>query len=771
MPIDNMLQPRIGALHSGVNRQAPLLRSPSSMEEIVNFLPSVEVGGLVDRMGTKWIAGLNRTSYALTGHTMFRTKDGQPWVMLKRAEAGQIEVRNLVTGDIAPVTYGPWVQNYLGDGSTLRFLPVTDTVFILNTAVTATVTETAKPALTRAYVVVKKLNSASQSFYLSSNVGSASVFYDGSGGAKTRDWVASQLAAAIGANMPGLFVSRINNVIRIEGPTNIVSTLSGSNDWDETAMTVLKQRASVITDLPNVGFHGEPILIDQNQGDLKSSYYVAYDQPTNAYRECSYLDAFGTSGRIEPGTMPIRLHQTGANSFELQPCDWTLRKTGDADSNAPPPFAGKQITDMALWKGRLWLAADDWIIGSQPDDLFNFWNASAREIVASDPVPLQADADSGKIRYLRAIRNSLIVVTESAQAAVDGGQAITPMDASMGVVTRYELDGECPPQVVGDVLYYTGSSEGRSVLWEYSYREASQNNYAEDMSKHVPDYCPGAVRRISGSAQAGRNFLWTGLAPNKLWVQTNYWKDAQRQQNAWATLAFDGVSYIRLHWVDKGWLYLLADVGNYVQLLKVSIEAVQSLDAQRLDFLVPAQITWNVARNRSEVIVPTPLAGLDNMVVLVPNDSGWYSEYPATVVWDGSQHVAHFQTHVTAPQGFLGRRFERYWTFSPFYPAAGESQTPMGRLQVHKVFLDALRAGDFKATVVRKDRPPMVVQLSPRVVGEALVADNGENQTFGIPFNAQGHKAQLTVSTTSSAPMAVTGYTLAARYANLFASQ
>lgn len=228
---------------------------------------------------------------------------------------------------------------------------------------------------------------------------------------------------------------------------------------------------------------------------------------------------------------------------------------------------------------------------------------------------------------------------------------------------------------------------------------------------------------------------------------------------------------IRFHWVDKGWLYLLAEVGNYVHLLKVSIEAIQSLDAQRLDFLVPVQITWNVARNRSEVPVPASLAGLDSMVVLVPNDAGWYSEYPATVVWDGSQYVGHFQTHVTPTQGFIGRRFERSFTFSPFYPAAGESQTPMGRLQVHKVFLDALRAGDFKATVIRKDRPPMVVQLSPRVIGEALLADDGENQTFGIPFNAQGHKAKLTVSTTSSAPMAVTGYTLAARYANLFASQ
>lgn len=773
MPIDGMLQPRIGSLHAGVSRQAPLLRSPSQMEEIENYLPSVDIGGLVDRLGTRRIAALNRMSYTESGHTCFRTTDGSRWVFLKRAEAGLCEVRNLITGELASLTYGPFVQNYLGTSTSLRFLTISDTVLILNTAVKVAVTEAAKPPLSRAYVAIKRLSTAYQSFYVNSIAGSASVVYDGQGGATTRDWVASQLAAQIAANLPGVYVTRINNVIKMEGPANVIASLTGSNDWDEAAMTLIKGRVRALADLPNVFFHGEPILVDLGNDNTKSQYYVTYDSATNSYKESSYLDAFATSATLDRSTLPIRLHQTGPNSFELQPNEWNPRKVGDADSNEVPQFVGRAVSDMALWKGRLWLASGDWVVGSQPDTLFNFWKDSAREVVASDPVPLQVDADQGQINHLAAFRDSLMVLTENAQCEVDGSGPVTPAEASMGTATRYNLDEACPPKVIGDALYYTGNQEGRSVLWEYKYEQQTSNNAADDLSKHVPDYCPGRIRRIVGSPQAGRVFMWSEAVPDKLFVQTSYWQDRQRKQNAWSKLSFPGISRILYHWVDRGTLYYLGVNETNLYLLSVAVDGnlgeTPSTD-QRLDMQSQVQVTWNVARNRSEVIVPAGMNAIPNLICLVDNGVGWFYEFPVTVVWDGSQWVGHFPMKVEPVVGYLGIRFTRSFTFSPFYPAVEQGQTPMGHLHVHKVYLDCLRAADFRATVKRRDRAPMTVALAPRTTGEALVADDGANTQYGIPFNAQGHKASLTVSTDSTGPMVVTGYTLAARYANLFGS-
>jgi hypothetical protein len=774
MPIDSMLQPRVGSLHAGVSRQAPLLRSPSQMEEIINFMPSVEIGGLADRNGTQCIAMLGAANYASVGHYQFKTPDGQRWAFMRGSATGTFEVRSLTSGGLASLTIGPYVQNYLAGTTRPKFLTIAATTFILNPDLPAQFTPPSVGVnTTRAYVAIRKLSSSFQTFYVNSAAGNASVVYDGSGGVKTREWVAQQLQTACAANMPGVGITRISNVLRFEGAAAVIQSLTGGNDWDETAFTLIKGRVDDLTKLPPTFFHGEPILVDLGNGDAKSSYWVTYDTTTNSYKETSWLDNFATSGTWNQATMPIRLHQTGSASFELQPVDWVPRKAGDDDSNAVPPFNGQTITDMALWKGRLWFASGDWVVSSQPDDLFNFFQSSAREVVASDPVKLQAEADLGDIAYLASFRDSLMVFLEGAQCSVDGSQLVKPDTASLGKATQYDVDPLCAPVVIGDVMLYTGTLEDRAVLWEYQFQQQTENNSAQDLSKHVPRYCPGSVRRLAGSAQSGRTFLWSVNDPSVLYVQTSYWQGQERKQNAWSKVNVPGVTSIWNHWVDAGRLYLIAQMTGYVALLSVPVDANlgQNTTDVRLDLRQAIQVTWNVTRNRSEVVLPDGYYQVSNLCVLVPTN-GWFKEYDITPVWDGTQWIGYFTEQIDVNlQCFIGVRFQRSFTLSPFYATVGESQTPMGRLQVHKVILDCLKAGDFTGTVTRPDRAaPMVVKLSSRVIGAALLPATGSNTQYAIPFNAKGDAAQLTVSTDSSAPMIVTGYTLAARYINLFAN-
>jgi hypothetical protein len=748
------------------------------MHEIENFLPSVDIGGLVDRVGTSVISMLGSSVYQTSGHFMFRTSDNQRWVFLLKNQAGGgsgFEVRNLTNGATAEITVGPYVQSYVGYSTNLRYLPIKDTVLILNPAVTARWNPVGQSgAGTRMYVTINKLSSSRQTFYLNSAVGSANVVYDGSGGAKTRDWVAQQLQNSVGANMPGLGCSRINNVLKIQGPADIIGSILGGNDWDQTAMTIIKGRVTATSDLPASFFHGEALMVDLGSGDAKAAYWVTYDQTTNTYKETSWGDNFVPTGSLAQNTMPIRLHQTGPNSFELQPVDWEQRKVGDDNSNPPPPFIDSTITDMALWKGRLWLASGDTVYSSQPDDYFNFWSSSARQSLDSDPVSCSTDAELGAITHLASFHDSLMVFTANAQCTLDGSQPVKPSTASLGTPTRYDVDPLCVPVVIGDAMYYTGTSEGRSVLWEYQYQYQTQNNYAEDLSKHVPRYCPGDIRRIDGSAQSGRVFMWSAADPVRLYVQTSYWQEQQRKQNAWCKVSFSNVTSIWHHWVDEGTLYVMGTVGGYVALLSAPVDSNlgENPDTDvRIDMRQTVQVTWNATLNRSEIAMPAGMYQVTGAVVLEPNAGGWYTEHDITVVWNGQQWIGYFPQQVDVTKHYLlGVRFNRSFTFSPFYPAVGDSQTPMGRLQVHKVHMDCLKSGDFTGTVTRPDRIPMTVQQSPRTVGAPLVPNNGENLQYAIPFNAQGHKAQLTITTNSSAPMVVTGYTLAARYSNLFQS-
>lgn len=769
--MDGLLQPRIGGLYHGVSRQAPLLRSPSQMQELDNFLPSVDIGGIVDRTGTTGLLALPPGNYMSGNHHYFRTTDGQRWVVLKRAEFGQLEVRNLANGGAASIAVGPYVSNYIGSSQSLKFLSIADTTLILNPAVPTSASVPGKPELTTCYVVVKKLTTAAQSFTVTSSQGSAAwTLAANQGNLVTRDFVALGLANNIASNMPGVAAFRVSgNVIRLSSTPAIIATVIAQNDWDESAMLCIKGRVQAITDLPGVFEAGVPILVDEGRGNAKSAYYVQYDAVKNAWVECSYLPAAQATGAPHPGSMPIRLHQTGPMAFELQPCDWVPRKVGDDDSNPQPGFIGQRITAMAQWKGRLWFGATDTVYSSQPDDLFNLYRESAREVRPADPVTLPADTpDVGNIQHLVAFRNKLMVMFDTAQLEIPGDKAITPTDAVIGVATRYQINEGCEPKVVGDALYFAGQTEGRSALWEYTYDEGSANNVAEDLSKHIPGYVPGRITRIRGSAQAGRHYAWTASDPGTLYVHSGYFKDGQRAQSAWSKLTFPNITSIQDFWVYQDTLYVLGVGANMLWSLSVPVEADLS-GTLRLDFQAPVQITWNAARNRSEVMLPNGFQYMPELLLSVDQGDNWRREYPLTKVWDGQQWLAHFATHLETSSGLLGVRFARRATFSPFYASVGDDKpTPMGRLQVRNVVVDALVAGDFTATVTRNDRIQQAYQRSARAVGEALVPDLGFNLQHRIPFNSQGDKAQLTVSTTSTGPTAITGFTLMARYTNPF---
>ncbi|KAF1049330.1 phage nozzle protein [Xylophilus sp.] len=769
--MDGLLQPRIGGLYHGVSRQAYLQRSPSQMQELENFLPSVDYAGFVDRPGTRLVGALQGANYATSGHHFFRTTDGQRWVVLRRAEAGSIEVWNVESGIQASLTVGPYVQSYIGSTTEgLRYLSLSDTTLILNTEVTVGSTVTAVTDLTAVYLVVRKTSTAAQIYRVTSEVGTASVTV-ASNTSIGRDSIALQLATGITSSLPGATATLVApNVIKVTASASILSSIVFANNWDEEAAYTIKGRVTATSDLPATFETGVPILVDLGSGSTKSSYYVRYDSAKNAWIECSYAPNGATTGSLTASTLPIRLHQTATNAFELQPCAWVARETGDDDSNPFPDFVGYKLTALANWKGRLWLAADDTVYSSQADDLFNFFRQSAREVLPADPVTLPIETqDVAKVAWMVGFRSKLMVLCDNAQLEIPGDDAVTPTDAVIGVVTKYQLDTVCPPRVLGDSLYYTGPSSGRSALWEYQYDQQTANNTAEDLSKHVPGYLSGKVRRIEGAAQSGRVYLWDQSEPGKLFVQTSYWKDGQRAQNAWSSMSFPGVERILTYWVHEDTLYLLATSGGLLKVLTMLAEAGLGgdLDAdKRLDHAVAVEVAWNTARQRSEVILPTAFAAFAEVVILVNQGDGWWREYTGTVVTDGSQWLAHFPYQLAQTTGYAGLRYTRTATFSPFYPTVDEKTTPLGRLQVARVTVDCMVSCDYTATVTRPDRVDMVTGVSPRLVNSVPVPEIAHDVSLSVPFNSRGDAASLTVTTTSTGPLCITGLTLQARYTN-----
>lgn len=783
---DGRIEPSVSGLFHGVSRQAPLQRAPEQLQDLENYVPSVDIGGLVDRAGTRMVFALDKASYASAGpHHFFRTTDGQRWVLLRRTESGNFEVRNADTGAPASVTIPTNVKGYLGQsGGALRMLTIADTTLICNTAVTVAASEAPEVEKTTAFIYIKRMSSANQAWWVN-----ASYVECVTNNRATREHVADALTQMINSGRqyinieddnrfiagpvtnpnPGLTAIRVGtnpSVVQVTGSPAQIDALFTRNTWDADAMVFIKHRVSATADLPPALPESEPIKVDLGHGDVKKAYYVQYDLGANAYIERSYLVGEQATATLDASTMPVKMRQTGDAAFTFELCEWTPRMKGDSESNPLPFFVGKKVSDLATWKGRLILASEDTLCISQADELFNYFKETARESRPSDPIELPTDSpDLSVIYHVVAFRSKLIVTAENAQLEVPGDKPLTPENADIAVVTRYALDKDCRPSVIGDSLYYTGTVAGRSALWEYAYDNDSASNVAFDLSKHVPGFVPGRVSRIVGSSQAGRLYMLAPSDPNALFTQTSYWKDNGRVQNAWGRLRFPGLTVVRDVWIDEGFVVLLGESTTHLFLLRFPVDADLGADPandQRLDFRVPVTGTWDSSYTRYTMPPGFASLGVPTLTVMIPGDT-WVTEFTGTVV--GSEF--RVPTAVPAGSAWLGVKYPRSMEFSPFYMRDGDKNVAVGRLQVKHVTVDLLRTGDFTATVSRNDRGTMSVQRSARVVGEARARPIvGENLHQRVPFNAQGDKARLTLTADSTAPSVITGYSMAARYTN-----
>lgn len=781
--MDGIFQVPVGSFHQGVSRQPALLRAPNQVETADNLYPSIDKGGLDRRPGTQLSFWLTRSSYAAGPHLVFKTTDGQTWALLRSASPGQIEVRNFASGNVAALTSSVPAQNYLNvnGGARLKYMPIADTVLILNPDQTVAATESSVPGLTEVYFVVRRASSASQSYTISRSSGGAASYGLASNNTETRESVASALRTLAQTNLgpSGLTFSLVGqapHIIKATGQASLLAELNCANSWDQDAIYAIKGRVSRTTDLPAVLEEGVVVAVDPNQGDEDSVYFVRWDRTSGTWIETSYLPNGQATLTFTGSTMPVQLRQTGANAFSLDVCPWNGRVKGSGVTNPRPHFVGRKIADMAVWKGRLVLAADDTLRFSQPDDLFNFWRETARESRPGDSFELSCDStDVTVVEHVIPFRNKLMVTSENTQLEVPGDQPLTAETATIGVATRFNLNRDCRPVVIGDSLYYAGTAEGRSALWQYFYDDSAASNTAFDLSKHVPDFIPGRVSKIAGVPQAGRVFVWSPRTPARLYAHTSYWRDNQRDQNAWTSVTLGAGNNILDFYSQDSRLLLLAENVSANALYGVSLAAdaqpqdrgaTVPLPLPHLDQLFLTVGTFQSGPNRTDFTVPPSMGGQPVVVCTFQAGDGWWREYTGTVVGGVLQVPGNI---AGSAESWLGVRFTSRLTFSPFYLRDDSGRaSPYGRYQVRWIGLECAVTGDFTATITRADRAtPTEVQRSARFVGSGFVRPTlASNLSFRIPFNSRGDSATLTVTADSTAPWTITGYTLTGRYSN-----
>ena len=295
-----------------------------------------------------------------------------------------------------------------------------------------------------------------------------------------------------------------------------------------------------------------------SEGGFPSGWYNA--SSTSVWPWYTRLATPFASSRFDLAKMPVRIRNTQKNEFIVEQIPWKDRLSGNPALNAAPSFVGKKLTDMALHRGRLWLAAGEQLCASRTNDLYNFWIDDYQLLRDDDRIDITIG--SGKVNvisHLVTFAKALVVFTEADQQfEIRGEPIISPTNVAVLPTTNYGA-AACAPVVTNRQLYAPVTKGTATQVHEYVYDEQAANNISIDIAAPVERWLPSDIRQIVASKTGDVLFLRSGYNGHgtNIYVHNMVFSGNERVQSAWSKWTFASDSVIQSMQVFEDWLYIL----------------------------------------------------------------------------------------------------------------------------------------------------------------------------------------------------------------------
>jgi len=501
---------RIGSLHNGISTQSASSRFPSQVEDAENALFSV-TNGVSTRAGSRHHAFFTSGTFdqgLLRAHRIIRDSDerymvvygrGDPGIDAAISSAGGSTTGNFSesaswSGGVAPVV--GQVQITIVSGDTITF-----DNYGSNNQTFLRIIDLANPRNRTQYVV----GPASGTFTLTF------------GGQTTSSIAFNATAAAV--------QSAIAALSTVGSSDNVSVTRAGSGPYTYTVVFADYLTTQTLMTNSNGSVTGTVIIPTLNAGVqtyLNSGTPSADDLRlltivdttiicnTKVTTDTGTKSGFSTADtKIDETKFPVLMRRTALNptAFAISAISQTTElkaaNTDGGDWKAPLPFRDHYpISDMAYHRGRLCLAMNDYVVTSQPGDLFNFfpYSSTTFAINAADPIVVQIGANQVSfIDFMVPFRKSLLILTRAgSQFELGGDEIFTGTNATFVPSTNYSTQ-RVRPLPLSSVIYMAGTQEQSSILYEYVYDDIQVSNRANNITNHVFGLLPKNIRTLTGS--------------------------------------------------------------------------------------------------------------------------------------------------------------------------------------------------------------------------------------------------------------------------------
>ena len=352
-------------------------------------------------------------------------------------------------------------------------------------------------------------------------------------------------------------------------------------------INVVAGKVNDIGDLPTQCKHGMVVEVINSVAD-EDNHFVKFfgnndKDGEGTWEECAKP---GRTIRLKRSTMPVLLIRTADGNFRLTEIDgssytingvsyaapqWDDALVGDDVTNPEPSFVGTTINKLIFFRNRFGILADENIVMSRPGDFTNFFNKSAIQFVAADPIDISASSGYPAILYDGVQTNTGLVLFSSNQQFMltTDSDVFSPMTAKINTLSTYNFNFATNPISLGTTIGFLDNAGKFSRFFEMAQVQREGEPLLIEQSAVVSKLFEKDLKLISNSRENSVIFF-SEEGTSTLYGYRYFDQVTERKLASWFKWTVTGS--IQYHCMQDDFLFVVVRNNGKDQLLKFAIK-------------------------------------------------------------------------------------------------------------------------------------------------------------------------------------------------------
>lgn len=566
--------------------------------------------------------------------------------------------------------------------------------------------------------------------------------------------------------------TRAGSLIRVRSIGNTTNqgtvypnfSVSVRDSQGDTVLKAFKDRVQNFSDLPIRCFGDFRIKVMGDGSTEFDDYYVRFDGNTSGgiwVEDINDLQRY----KLDSTTLPHALIRQADGTFSFEAIEWEPRKAGDAKSNPIPSFIGKRIRDLFFYRDRLGFVAQENVVMSRYGDYFNFFKASATQILDTDPIDVAVShVKVSDINHAVAYNGTLLLFAQETQFQINKPDLLTPKTVAFDQTTEFACTPSAKPVGAGANVYFAYDRGGYGAIREYYVDEDSTSKDANDVTSHIPRYILGDIDQMAVSQTENILVCLSSKAPRTLYAYNYYWNGEEKIQSSWSKWVFDaGADILSVQFVGST-LWMTVYRNDYITM--ESIDLSPGAIDEGLNHLIhldrrfdegSATVAYNASTD--ETVITPPYPAYDDLVIIAKEGNPVTSMVPGRGLFTGYVEGERINYRINAfgqivvpyrlTKFWIGRPYEMRYRFSTLYLRNRDNQAVTdGRLQLRKLVLSFVDSGYFRVEVKPVGRETFTYLMTAKQIGSSTTKV-GKNRIlsggFNVPVMSQNVKVTIEI--------------------------